>query len=65
MADKRTESDWRRHREMWEELRAICFKAVGECDEMDPKVRENKHAVGLIEPSSFDESYSRFSERPD
>lgn len=42
-----------------EELRAICVK-VGECDEMDPKVRENKHAVGLIEPSSFDESYLDF-----
>jgi len=27
---------------------------------MDPKVRENKHAVGLIEPSSFDESYLDF-----
>ena len=60
MADKRTESDWRRHREMCEELRAICVKAVGECGEMDPKVRENKHAVGLIEPSSFDESYLNF-----
>ena len=60
MANERTESDWRRHREMCEELRAICVKAVGECDEMDPRVRENKNAVGLIEPSTFDESYLDF-----
>jgi hypothetical protein len=45
---------------MCEELRAICVKAVGECNELDPKVRENKHAVGLIQPSSFDESYLNF-----
>ena len=60
MAGERTESDWRRHREMCEELRAICAKAVGECVEMDNKVRENKHAVGLIELSRFDESYLEF-----
>jgi len=45
---------------MCEDLRAICVKAVGECDELDPKVPENKHAVGLIEPSRFDESYLDF-----
>jgi hypothetical protein len=45
---------------MREELRAICIKAVGECEDMNPKVCENKHAVGLIEPSSFDESYLDF-----
>jgi hypothetical protein len=45
---------------MCEELRAICVHAVGECGGMDPKVRENKHAVGAIEPSRFDESYLDF-----
>ncbi len=45
---------------MCDELRAICVKAVGECDEMDAEVRENKNAVGLIEPSWFDESYLDF-----
>ena len=60
MAGERTESDWRRHRELCEELRAICAKAVGECDNMDTRVRENKHAVGSIEPSRFDESYLEF-----
>jgi len=45
---------------MCEELRAICVEAVGECDEMNTKVRENKHAVGSIEPSRFDESYLDF-----
>lgn len=60
MANERTESDWRRHRQMYEELRAICVRTVGECDEMDTKVREHKHAVGSIEPSRFDESYLDF-----
>ena len=60
VAGEHTESDWRKHRELCEELRAICVKAVGECDEMDTKVRENKHAVGSIEPSRFDESYLDF-----
>ena len=60
MQDDRTESEWRMHREMCQELRAICVEAVGQCDEMDPKVRENKNAVGLIEPSRFDESYLDF-----
>ena len=48
---------------MCEALRAICVEAVGDCEEMDPKVRENKNAVGSIRPSSFDESYLEFLNR--
>ncbi len=60
MAVERTESDWRRHRETCEELRAICVQAVSECDTLDAKARENKNAVGSIEPTHFDESYLAF-----
>jgi hypothetical protein len=60
MPTARNESDWRKHREMSNELRRICVEAVGTCAEIPTAARENKDAVGSVEISTYDQSYIEF-----
>lgn len=57
---QRTESDWRRHREMSEALRKICVDAVGQCEDLPQVAKDNKNAIDAIEITRFDQSYLEF-----
>ena len=63
MRAARNESDWREHREMSEELRAVCVEAVSACGDLPLAAKENKEAVGSVEISCFDQSYLEFLDR--
>lgn len=60
MRAARNETDWRMHREMSEELRAICVKAVSKCSRLPLAARKNANAIESVEITNFDQGYIEF-----
>jgi len=60
MPPSRTESDWRNHREMSDELRAICVETIGASVDLPTEAKEHREAICSVQITTFDQSYIDF-----